>query len=126
MLQRGIGGVLIVVLRTFSSILLHLVASSFTGYGIAKYQVEGESFGVVVKYYFLAVLVHAAWNAAAVVVWCMIVTLVPFCFLPLVFFWQCQVLSWQRGELENWMLQVQIFMEIVLGQVMMVNGQQAA
>ena len=63
----GIGGVfLIVVLRTFSSILLHLVASSFTGYGIAKYQVEGESFGVVVKYYFLAVLVHAAWNAAAV------------------------------------------------------------
>ncbi len=63
----GIGGVfLIVVLRTFSSILLHLVASSYTGYGIAKYQVEGESFGVVVKYYFLAVLIHAAWNAAAV------------------------------------------------------------
>ena len=27
---------------------------------------EGESFGVVVKYYFLAVLIHAAWNAAAV------------------------------------------------------------
>ena len=63
----GIGGVfLIVVLRTFSSILLHLVASSFTGYGIAKYQVQGTSFGVVIKYYFLAVLIHAAWNAMAV------------------------------------------------------------
>ena len=63
----GIAGVfLIVVLRTFSSILLHLVASSYTGYGIAKYQVEGQPFGTVVKYYLLAVLIHAAWNAAAV------------------------------------------------------------
>ena len=63
----GVAGVFfIVVLRTFSSILLHLVASSFTGYGIAKYQVQGTSFGVVIKYYFLAVLIHAAWNAMAV------------------------------------------------------------
>ena len=63
----GIWGIfLIVLLRTFSSILLHLVATSFTGYGIAKYQVEGQSFSVVVKYYLLAVLVHAAWNGLAV------------------------------------------------------------
>ena len=63
----GIGGIfLIVILRTVSSILLHLVATSFTGYGIAKYQVEGAPFGVVIKYYLLAVLIHAGWNAMAV------------------------------------------------------------
>ena len=56
----------IVVLRTFSSILLHLVTTSFTGYGIAKYRVEGGSFIIVVKYYLLAVFVHAAWNAMAI------------------------------------------------------------
>ena len=63
----GILGIfLIVLLRTFSSILLHLVTTSFTGYGIAKYQVEGRSFSIVVKYYFLAVFIHAAWNGLAV------------------------------------------------------------
>jgi len=63
----GIWGIfLIVLLRTFSSILLHLVTTSFTGYGIAKYQVEGQSFSIVVKYYFLAVFIHAAWNGLAV------------------------------------------------------------
>ena len=66
-LAAGIGGIfLIIVLRTFSSILLHLITTSFTGYGIAKYQVEGESFGVVIKYYLLAVLIHAGWNAMAI------------------------------------------------------------
>ena len=66
-LAAGVAGIFfIVVLRTFSSILLHLVASSFTGYGIAKYQVEGQSFGVVIKYYFLAVFIHGAWNAMAI------------------------------------------------------------
>ena len=63
----GIWGIfLVVLLRTFSSILLHLVATSFTGYGIAKYQVEGQSFSSVVKYYLLAVLIHAAWNGLAI------------------------------------------------------------
>jgi len=63
----GIWGIFIIILlRTFSSILLHLVTTSFTGYGIAKYQVEGKSFSIVVKYYFLAVLIHAAWNGLAV------------------------------------------------------------
>ncbi len=63
----GIAGIfVIIVLRTVSSILLHLVATSYTGYGIAKYQLEGVSFSVVVKYYLLAVLIHAAWNAMAV------------------------------------------------------------
>jgi len=66
-LTVGIGGIfLIIVLRTFSSILLHLITTSFTGYGIAKYQVKGESFGVVIKYYLLAVLIHAGWNAMAI------------------------------------------------------------
>jgi len=66
-LAAGIGGIfLIIVLRTFSSILLHLVTTSFTGYGIAKYQVKGESFSVVIKYYLLAVLIHAGWNAMAI------------------------------------------------------------
>ena len=65
--SAGILGIfLIVLLRTFSSILLHLVATSFTGYGIAKYQVEGQSFSIVVKYYLLAVLIHAAWNGLAI------------------------------------------------------------
>jgi len=63
----GITGLIIlVVLRTVSSILLHLTATSFTGYGISRYIVNGEPFGVVVKYYLLAVFIHAAWNAAAV------------------------------------------------------------
>ena len=66
----GIEGVwsilLIILLRTVSSILLHLVTTSFTGYGIAKYIIERQSFSIVVKYYLLAVLIHAAWNAIAV------------------------------------------------------------
>ena len=61
-----LGVIVIVTLRTVSSILLHLTASSFTGYGISQYLVKGAPFSVVVKYYFLAVLIHAAWNTAAV------------------------------------------------------------
>jgi len=61
-----LGIIILVTLRTVSSILLHLTASSFTGYGISQYLVRGAPFGVVVKYYILAVLIHAAWNAAAI------------------------------------------------------------
>lgn len=61
-----LGILAVVILRTVSSILLHLVATSFTGHGISKYLVEGQSFSIVIKYYFLAVLIHAAWNGAAV------------------------------------------------------------
>ena len=61
-----LGILAVVVLRTVSSILLHLVATSFTGHGISKYLVEGQPFSIVIKYYFLAVLIHAAWNGAAV------------------------------------------------------------
>ena len=65
--EGGLAGLIfVVVLRTFSSILLHLTATSFTGYGISCYIVKGEPFGVVVKYYILAVLIHAAWNAVAI------------------------------------------------------------
>ena len=61
-----LGILAVVVLRTVSSILLHLVATSFTGHGISKYLVEGQPFSIVIKYYFLAVLIHAGWNGAAV------------------------------------------------------------
>ena len=61
-----LGILAVVILRTVSSILLHLVATSFTGHGISKYLVEGQSFSIVIKYYLLAVLIHAAWNGAAV------------------------------------------------------------
>jgi len=65
--SSGLLGVLIVVtLRTVSSILLHLTATSFTGHGISRYLVNKESFSVVVKYYIFAVFIHAAWNAAAI------------------------------------------------------------
>ena len=65
--SSGLLGVIIVVtLRTVSSILLHLTASSFAGYGISQYLVKGAPFSVVIKYYLLAVLIHAAWNTAAV------------------------------------------------------------
>ena len=61
-----LGVIIIVTVRTVSSILLHLTASSFAGYGISQYLVKGASFSVVIKYYLLAVLIHAAWNTAAV------------------------------------------------------------
>ena len=61
-----LGVIIIVTVRTVSSILLHLTASSFAGYGISQYLVKGAPFSVVIKYYLLAVLIHAAWNTAAV------------------------------------------------------------
>ena len=62
-----LGILAVVILRTVSSILLHSVATSFTGHGISKHLVEGQPFSVVIKYYLLAVLIHSAWNGAAVV-----------------------------------------------------------
>ena len=61
-----LGVIIIVTVRTVSSILLHLTASSFAGYGISQYLVKDAPFSVVIKYYLLAVLIHAAWNTAAV------------------------------------------------------------
>ena len=61
-----LGILAVVILRTVSSILLHSIATSFTGHGISKHLVEGQPFSVVIKYYLLAVLIHAAWNGAAV------------------------------------------------------------
>jgi len=61
-----LGILAVVILRTVSSILLHSVATSFTGHGISKHLVEGQPFSVVIKYYLLAVLIHSAWNGAAV------------------------------------------------------------
>ena len=61
-----LGILAVVILRTVSSILLHSIATSFTGHGISKHLVEGQPFSVVIKYYLLAVLIHSAWNGAAV------------------------------------------------------------
>jgi len=61
-----LGILAVVILRTVSSILLHSIATSFTGHGISKHLVEGQPFSIVIKYYLLAVLIHAAWNGAAV------------------------------------------------------------
>ena len=60
------GMAFLIVIRTVSSILLHLVTTSYTGHGIARYMVNGEPFTVVLKYYLIAVVVHATWNLAAV------------------------------------------------------------
>ena len=60
------GMALLIVIRTVSSILLHLVTTSYTGHGIARYMLNGEPFSVVLKYYLVAVVIHATWNLAAV------------------------------------------------------------
>ena len=60
------GMALLIVVRTISSILLHLVTTSYTGHGIARYMLNGEPFTVVLKYYLVAVVIHATWNLAAI------------------------------------------------------------
>ena len=60
------GMAFLIVIRTVSSILLHLVTTSYTGHGIARYMLNGEPFTVVLKYYFVAVVIHATWNLAAI------------------------------------------------------------
>ena len=60
------GMALLIVIRTISSILLHLVTTSYTGHGIARYMLNGEPFTVVLKYYLVAVVIHATWNLAAI------------------------------------------------------------
>ena len=60
------GMAILIVVRTVSSILLHLVTTSYTGHGIARYMLNGEPFTVVLKYYLVAVVIHATWNLAAI------------------------------------------------------------
>ena len=60
------GMAFLIVIRTVSSILLHLVTTSFTGHGIARYLINGEPFSVVMKYYLVAVIIHGTWNLAAI------------------------------------------------------------
>jgi RsiW-degrading membrane proteinase PrsW (M82 family) len=60
------GMAFLIVIRTVSSILLHLVTTSYTGHGIARYMLNGEPFTVVLKYYLIAVVIHATWNLAAI------------------------------------------------------------
>ncbi|HJM81904.1 MAG TPA: PrsW family intramembrane metalloprotease [Candidatus Poseidoniia archaeon] len=65
--MAGLAGMaFLIVIRTVSSILLHLVTTSYTGHGIARYMLNGEPFSVVLKYYLVAVIVHATWNLAAI------------------------------------------------------------
>ncbi|MEC8997176.1 MAG: PrsW family intramembrane metalloprotease [Candidatus Thermoplasmatota archaeon] len=60
------GMAFLIIIRTVSSIILHLVATSYTWHGIARYMLNGEPFSVVLKYYLVAVILHATWNLAAV------------------------------------------------------------
>ena len=60
------GMAFLIIIRTVSSILLHLVTTSFTGHGIARYLINGEPFSVVAKYYLVAVIIHGTWNLAAI------------------------------------------------------------
>ncbi len=58
------GYIVTAVLRTFSSTMLHATATAITGYGIARQLTGGSSF-VVLPFYLMAVLLHAAFNFVA-------------------------------------------------------------
>lgn len=51
-----------IVLRIFSSMLLHLAASALVGFGYSRALVGGHSVVLVLPYYLLAVVLHAAYN----------------------------------------------------------------
>lgn len=55
----------VIVMRSLSSTFLHATASGILGYGIGKRHLNRGSFGEVLPYYALAVLVHACFNAFA-------------------------------------------------------------
>lgn len=51
-----------IVLRIFSSMLLHLAASALVGFGYSRALVGGHPMALVLPYYLLAVVLHAAYN----------------------------------------------------------------
>ena len=52
----------VIIMRTFSSTLVHASATAFTGHGLSRYLVHGDSRMTVVRYYLAAVGLHAFWN----------------------------------------------------------------
>lgn len=56
----------VAVLRSITSTFLHATASGILGYGLARHYVERRGVIEVVPFYALAVLLHAAFNAIAI------------------------------------------------------------
>lgn len=63
LLDGGFGDALVtIVVRIFSSMLLHSSASALVGFGYAMALLRGRSIGSVFPYYVLAVVLHAVYN----------------------------------------------------------------
>jgi RsiW-degrading membrane proteinase PrsW (M82 family) len=58
------GAILLVLVRSISSVLMHGSSTAMFGYGYAKSRVDGEA-GATGRYYLLAVGMHASFNALA-------------------------------------------------------------
>ncbi|MFZ0699331.1 MAG: PrsW family intramembrane metalloprotease [Thermoplasmata archaeon] len=58
------GAIVLVLVRSVSSVLLHASSTAMFGYGHAKSRIEGEA-GATGRYYLLAVGMHASFNALA-------------------------------------------------------------
>ena len=62
----GANVALTLMILRISGTLLHASATSLTGHGYGRYAVETAPFTVVIRYYLLAVLLHALFNTATV------------------------------------------------------------
>ncbi len=58
------GAIVLVLVRSVSSVLLHASSTAMFGYGYAKSRIEGEP-GATGRYYLLAVGMHASFNVLA-------------------------------------------------------------
>jgi protease PrsW len=59
-----VAGIVLIAVRSVSSVLLHASSTSMFGYGYAKYKLNGAT-GTGGAYYLLAVTMHASFNALA-------------------------------------------------------------
>jgi protease PrsW len=57
-------GIVLIAIRSVSSVLLHASSTSMFGYGYARHRLQGRT-GVGGAYYLLAVTMHATFNALA-------------------------------------------------------------
>lgn len=55
-------GVLVIVVRVLSAMVLHAGASAIVGHGIGQAWLRGEGWGKAIPYYLLAVMLHVAYN----------------------------------------------------------------
>lgn len=63
LVDAGTGAfIMVAITRTFSSMLMHASATSVSGYGIARRIIKGGSW---LRYFLLAVLMHASFNVFA-------------------------------------------------------------